>query len=216
MNQDLPNQRNAESEFASDAEWDSFILGLAHGQPGAYEEFWRRYGNRLNGVAKKHFPAGLQRRLAPEDIVQSTCRSFFARIVDGRLAVSDADSLWGLLCAITLNKTRMKQRFHLAKRRNLSRERDVEKKDGSEAASIAEPSLVEQTPEESMIFAEQLEQIMKMLDPIEQEVLQLKLDNHTHEEIAEKVRRSDRTVRRVLQRLQEKLLEAIASEKASS
>lgn len=64
------------------------------------------------------------------------------------------------------------------------------------------------------MFAEQLEQVMKLLDPIEQEILQLKLENYTHEEIAEKVHRSDRTIRRVLQRLQEKLMATLKGEKA--
>lgn len=203
---------NEPLSFESDAEWDVFIQGLAQGQPRAYEEFWQRYGRRLDAVAQKHFPAGLQRRLAPEDIVQSTCRSFFARIVDGRLAVSDADSLWGLLCAITLNKTRMKQRYHLAKRRALNRERDVEKNNDSDSAPSFEPSSEAQSPEESAMFSEQLEQVMQLLDPIEQEILQLKLENFTHEEIAEKVHRSDRTIRRVLQRLQEKLLATLKGE----
>ncbi len=189
----------------SEAEWQIFILGLAEGKPSACDEFWRRYGQRLEHMARKHFPAGLQRRLAPEDIVQSTCRSFFSRIVDGRLAVSDGDSLWGLLCAITLNKTRMKQRYHLAQRRSLSRESDTQRSGDEATHSPIEPPSEDQSPEEAAIFAEQLEQLMAMLEPLEQEILQLKLGNYSHEEIAEKVHRSDRTIRRIVLKIQEKL-----------
>lgn len=196
---------NEPASTETDAQWQAFILGLAEGQPRAFDEFWSRYGQRLHQVARQQFPAGLQRRLAPEDIVQSTCRSFFSRIVDGRLAVSDGDSLWGLLCAITLNKTRMKQRFHLAQRRTMNRESNVEHSADDRKPTIYEPASDAELPEESLIFAEQLEQVMELLEPLERELLQLKLENYTHEEIAQKVHRSDRTIRRMVLRIQEKL-----------
>lgn len=202
----------SDSDLDSEAGWQAFIKGLAEGSVTAQEQFWERYGKRLDLVTRKHFPPGLNRRLAPEDIVQSTCRSFFTRIVAGKLEVSDRDSLWGLLCAITLNKTRMKQRYHLAQRRALNREQDVQlvsRTDG-EGASY-EPASSAQAPDEAVIFAEQLERVMDMLDATEKQILQLKLDNYRNEEIAAKVNRSDRTVRRVVERLQEKLAAALAT-----
>ena len=194
----------------SEAQWQTFITGLAEGSPAAQEEFWARYGKRLDLVTRKNFPAGLNRRLAPEDIVQSTCRSFFTRIVAGKLEVSDRDSLWGLLCAITLNKTRMKQRFHLAQRRALNREQDTHAHTSSGEDRVAfEPASAAQPPDEAVIFAEQLERVMDLLDPTEKQILQLKLDNYSNEEIAARVNRSDRTVRRVVERLQGKLAAAL-------
>lgn len=201
MNEPMSNE--------SDPEWNVFILGLAQGNPRAFDEFWRRYGQRLEQVARKHFPAGLHRRMAPEDIVQSTCRSFFSRIVDGRLSVSDGESLWGLLCAITLNKTRMKQRFHLAQRRAMNRETNIQHSDADGTPKVFEHASEAEGPEEAAIFADQLEQVMELLDPLEREILQLKLDNYTHNEIAEKIHRSDRTIRRMVQRIQEKLTESL-------
>lgn len=196
----------------SDAQWQEFVHGLASGSTAAQEQFWQRYGKRLDLVTRRHFPAGLNRRLAPEDIVQSTCRSFFTRIQDGRLEVSDRDSLWGLLCAIALNKTRMKQRFHLAQRRAVNREQDVQSSstENQERAAI-EPASGAAPPDEAVIFAEQLERVMELLDVTEKQILQLKLDNYSNHEIAEKVNRSERTVRRVVERLQEKLSAALTN-----
>ena len=196
----------------SEAQWQAFINGLAEGSPAAQEEFWERYGKRLDLVTRKHFPAGLNRRLAPEDIVQSTCRSFFTRIEAGKLEVSDRDSLWGLLCAITLNKTRMKQRFHLAQRRALNREQDVHARPANGEEGVAfEPAAAGQAPDEALIFAEQLERVMELLDPTEKQILQLKLDNFSNDEIATQVNRSDRTIRRVVERLQAKLSAALGT-----
>ncbi len=200
---------NEPTSDESDEDWNSFVRGLAEGSPRAFDEFWRRYGQRLDQVARKHFPAGLQRRMAPEDIVQSTCRSFFSRITDGRLTVSDGDSLWGLLCAITLNKTRMKQRFHLAKCRTMNRETNLPQSDSENSPSAFDHVSNDESPDEATIFAEQLQQVMELLEPLEREILQLKLDNYTHEEIAEKVHRSDRTIRRIVQRIQEKLTDKL-------
>lgn len=195
---------NIDEGMLSDGEWDRFVKGLATGDAWAYEFLWQRFGKRLEAVAAKHFPTGLNRRLEPQDIVQSTCRSFFTRMTDGRLSVSDVDGLWGLLCAITLNKTRMKQRYHLAKRRTVSRESDVSENSDEEGSGF-EASDSGEAIGSSLDFEEHLQGVMELLDPIEREVLQLKLEDFTHEEIAEKIKRSDRTIRRIVVRIQEKL-----------
>ncbi|MGN6545995.1 MAG: RNA polymerase sigma factor [Aureliella sp.] len=210
--QPAPDAESSDGTPESEAQWQEFIEGLASGRAAAQELFWERYGKRLDVVARRHFPPGLNRRLAPEDIVQSTCRSFFMRIQDGRLEVSDRDSLWGLLCAIALNKTRMKQRFHLAQRRAINREQDVgaPSSDASDRPTL-EPASATAPPDEAVIFAEQLERVMELLDATEKQILQLKLDNYTNQEIADRVNRSERTVRRVVERLQEKLAAALKS-----
>ena len=192
-----------------DAQWTIFVQGLVAGDEGAYQQFWDEYGQRLSAVARNQFPPGLKRRLAPEDIVQSTCRSFFHRVTTGKLQLSDSESLWRLLCAITLNKTRMKQRFHLAQRRAANREQAQELLSPDGSFVTDEPPSPGQLPDEAMMFAEQLEGIMSLLDDTERPILQLKLEDHTNDEIAARVGRSERTVRRVLKRLQEKLKGAL-------
>jgi len=200
---------NEIENIESDAEWDSFVRGLVAGDQQAYDQFWEQYGKRISAVARNNFPRGLNRRLAPEDIVQSTCRSFFHRVTTGRLQLSDSESLWRLLCAITLNKTRMKQRYHLAQRRAANREQPAESQSPDGSTFGEEAVADEQMPEEVAMFAEQLEGIMELLDDTERSILQLKLEDYTNDEIAAKVHRSERTVRRVLKRLQSKLEAAL-------
>lgn len=203
----------SESEnLLSDAEWTEFVGGLVSGDELAYNRFWEQYGGRLSAVARNNFPAGLNRRLAPEDIVQSTCRSFFHRVTTGRLELSDSDSLWRLLCAITLNKTRMKQRFHLAQRRAANREQTAQQQTPDGSVIPHDPRDEGQLPDEAVMFSDELQHVMEMLDETEQQILQLKLADHTNDEIASKVERSERTVRRTLQRLQEKLRATLPEE----
>lgn len=199
---------NNSDAMESEEQWKSFVQGLASGSIDAQETFWSRYGAKLDAVTRRKFPPSLNRRIAPEDIVQSTCRSFFARVQDGRLEVSDRDQLWGLLCAIALNKTRMKQRYHLAQRRDLKREQEVIPGDPHEERPALEIAGSTPPPDEAVIFSEQLQRVMELLDGTEQQILQLKLENYTNQEIADRVNRSERTVRRAMERLQEKLADA--------
>ncbi len=54
-------------------------------------------------------------------------------------------------------------------------------------------------------MAEQLEQLMQQLDSTQRQILELHLQGNTIEEIAESVRRSERTVRRMLDRVKHQL-----------
>ncbi len=186
--------------------WEELVAGLMSGDELAYYEFWQRYGRRLDGVARKHFPRGLIRRMEPADLVQSVCRSFFRRATGGKLKLQDADSLWRVLCAITINKMRMKHRFHLAERQSAMREQDVQASDGALSVPRAiEPAANSLGPDEAALFAEQLAAVMQLLDHTEKRMLELKLEGYTHGQIAEQVGRCERTIRRVFKRLQSKL-----------
>jgi len=90
-------------------EW---IAKLVQGDPQVTAEFWELYGDRLVRVAERHLGARLQRREGPDDVVQSVCRTFWRRAQKGMFELADSDSLWRLLCAITVTKVRQKARFH--------------------------------------------------------------------------------------------------------
>jgi RNA polymerase sigma factor (sigma-70 family) len=201
-----------EPEPADDLPFDALVRGLVAGENPAYTEFWERYGKRLKGVVRSKFPLSLKRRLGPEDLVQSACRSFFRRVTAGELQLQDGESLWRLLCAIALNKMRMKHRFHYAQRRGVTRERDLAGEQHGSTSDTHEPAAKDHPPDEAIMFAEQLEQVLSMLDSTEQRIVQLKLEDFTNDEIATKLRRSERTIRRSLKRLQAKLEAALCGD----
>ena len=87
-------------------------------------EFCERYGGPLYRVAAKHLPDRVRRRVGPEDVAQSACRTFLRRAEGGEFQLADAEGLWQLLCAITLTKVREQTRFHLRQKRGLDREFD--------------------------------------------------------------------------------------------
>lgn len=77
---------------------------LRAGDPGAAEEIFRRFANRLVSLARQRLDALVLRKLDPEDVLQSALNSFFRAHAQGRVDVRDWDSLWGLLAVITLRK----------------------------------------------------------------------------------------------------------------
>ena len=177
-----------------DDDWNKLMAGVRAGDSESCDRFWREYGPMIERVASKNLSTALQRRVGPETVMLSACRTFFRRAQEGEFDLPDADSLWRLLCAITVNKARMKARFHNSSKRSLAAEVHPEQMPDAAAAAP--------TPEEEVAFAEQLELLMQQFNEEESLVLEMKLQQASQQEIADKLGCSGRTVRRMLQRIQ--------------
>ena len=144
----------------------------------------------------------MQRRVEPEDIVQSAYRSFFRRAGD-RYELEKSGDLWRLLAAITISKLRGQVEFHTAKKRGVYLEQSVST---SQSCVIAPEAIVEEPrPEEAAALLEELTSVLSTLQPFQRQILELALQNQSIEEIGEAVQRSQRTVRRTLQQIRESL-----------
>jgi RNA polymerase sigma factor (sigma-70 family) len=185
------------------------IQGLRAGESEAVRRFCALYGPLLEELADKNLPVGLRRRVDKDDIAQSACRTFLRRVRLGQFQLPDSDALWRLLCAIALTKVREQTRFHLAQRRGLGQEQPlVGDADGAGATSA---DLVDRapTPAEAVEFADQFERLMAALDDEERQVVNLKLQDCTNDQVAERLGCSERTARRLLKKVQSKLLRLI-------
>jgi RNA polymerase sigma-70 factor, ECF subfamily len=183
--------------------WRRLIDGLRAGDGRVIQEFCDQYGGPLHRLADKHLAAGLRRRVGPEDVVQSACRTFLRRAKGGEFHLVDSESLWRVLCAITLTKVREQARFHRRQKRGLDQEQPLA------AASDSRPGIdpvdPNPSPAEAAAFADQFQQLLGALDEEERRIVELKLEDCTNEEVAERLGSSERTVRRVLKRLQSRL-----------
>jgi RNA polymerase sigma-70 factor (ECF subfamily) len=192
--------------------WQRMIDGLRSGNRTVVREFCNQYGPALNRIADRKLPDAVRRRIDAEDVVQSACRTFFRRARNGEFQLDDSDSLWRLLCAITLTKVREQARFHLRQRRGVNREQGALPAAADETQCelpIAEPG---QTPAEAAEFADQFRALIDLLDPEAQRVVDLKIQDFTNEQIAEQLSCSERTVRRILKRVQSVLSEVFNRE----
>ncbi|MGI9515888.1 MAG: RNA polymerase sigma factor [Pirellulaceae bacterium] len=185
-------------------DWDRMINGLRSGDDEACAEFWGEYGTMLEAVAQKQLSQKLQRRVGSDDVVQSACRTFFRRVSAGQFELPDADALWRLMCAITLTKARRAARDHTRQKRGIENEQyiDASAADGSSRAFQLPGG--GQTPLDAAAFSDQMQTLLASLEPNECQVLDLKLQQNTNEEIAEVMGCSERTVRRITNQIRER------------
>ncbi|HWE35206.1 MAG TPA: sigma-70 family RNA polymerase sigma factor [Isosphaeraceae bacterium] len=166
---------------------------LRSGDEGASAEVFRRFQTRLVALARSRLEERIRRKEDPEDVVQSVYRSFFVRFRDGRLAPRTWDELWGLLTWITICKCRSRAAFFRTARRDVAAEVSAASADEIAALIDREP-----TPEEGATLAEAVERVMSGLDSEDREVVSMALQGYTVPEIAERVGRAERTVRRFI------------------
>lgn len=171
------------------------------GDQQAAAELYQRYADRLLALTRSRLSPKLAARFDPEDVVQSVCRSFFARARDGRFVLQQSDGLWQLLVAITLHKLRRHVKHHQAQKRAVSQEDNGQEVFGLPVEALAhDPS-----PEEAVALADVLEEVMRGCRPLDVRIIEMRLQGHTLEEIAAQTQRSEVTVWRVLKRVKEQL-----------
>lgn len=188
--------------FSDDGELIALIQGLRAGQQEAILTFWNHYGPMLERLADRNLAQGLRRRFGPEDIAQSACRTFFRRAQAGEFEIPSEDSLWRLLCAITLTKLRQQARFHGRKRRDVRQEKHLDSINLQGRPKVPQVADEASSPEDAIQFADQIQALIDSLEEKEREVLELKLREVENEEIARQLGCAERTVRRRLQRIE--------------
>jgi RNA polymerase sigma-70 factor (ECF subfamily) len=170
-----------------------FLVKWHSKDDAAAEELFGRFTHQLIVLALRHIEASLRHKVDPEDIVQSTYKSFFARYGAGNLEVGNWNSLWGLLTRITVRKCAERAAYHRAECRDAARE--VSLPQGDEAAPGLESFGREPTPLEAAVLSETVGQLLAGLDEEERPILELSLQGYTTREISERLGRAERTVR---------------------
>jgi RNA polymerase sigma-70 factor, ECF subfamily len=183
------------------------------GDEAAAEEIFSRYMQRLAGLAKNRLSEKMQRRVDPEDVVQSAYRSFFRQARDDRYELKRSGDLWRLLAAITINKTMGQVEFHRAAKRSIDGEAAWPNDD---TASLISPVVIarEPTVHEALALADEIETFMQTLEPRERKVLELRLQDRDSTEIADEIGCATRTVRRVMERVKAALAERLEQTKS--
>ncbi len=170
-----------------------------NGDQEAAEVLFRRYVERLLALARSRMTSWLARRVDADDVVQSAYRTFFVGVLAGRYTARRITAmLWRLLASITIHKVRHQVERHTAGKRAVSRERPFESESGPvrfQGRILAR----EPTPDQAAALADTLEEVFRDLEPLERRMVELRLQGSGLDEIAAGVRRSERTVRRILE-----------------
>jgi RNA polymerase sigma-70 factor (ECF subfamily) len=187
---------------------DSFarvMSRLKEGDQAAAAEVFGRYVRRLMALTSGQFDSRTRHKVDLEGVVQSAYKSFFLGHDQGRFdALTDWDSLWGLLVVIALRKCYRRYEYFRAECRDPGREvsRPIGD-DGQDSGWLGIDR--EPTPLEAAILDETVEDILRELGGPERAIVELSLQGYTTEEVASRVGRSRRTVRRVRERVRDHL-----------
>lgn len=187
------------------------IERLRNGDQDAARQLYQQYVQRLLNLARSHLSRQFNSRLDPEDVVQSVYRTIFRRVQDGRFEFEADDDLCGLLVRTTLNKVWNKVRHHRAGKRTVQREQATGNTDLPGGGMVDQLSRGPSTTE-AIIFADLMETVLSRLGEREQLVLQLKLEGHSQQEIADQLGVTDRTVRRISDGIRDRMSSLLADD----
>ena len=173
-----------------------------NGDQRAANALFQRYVERLSGVVTAQLADRFKSRMDADDVLQSSCRSFFRRVQEGQFQFDDDDDVWKLLVTITLNKLRNQIRKHSAAKRDAGQESRPTSNDGPDDYYVQK---VAGTPEpvEAFAFSETIESVADKLSPMHALLLVQRLEGHTQQQIADSFGTTDRSIRRMLDDVKE-------------
>ncbi|MBI3860443.1 MAG: sigma-70 family RNA polymerase sigma factor [Planctomycetia bacterium] len=182
----------------------NLLSRLQAGDHDAGAAVYQQFAARLMALARRKLDPRVREKLDPEDVVQSVFMSFFHRHADGEYEIPNVESLWGLLSLITIRKCGHKIEHFYAACRDVARESKPRALDG-DATRFWEAVAQGPTPSQALLLTETLEEVMRPLDARQRQILTLSLQGYEHSEIATQLQCSERTVRRILERVRTQL-----------
>lgn len=187
------------------------VAALRAGDPGAAAELFRQHVPQLVIVAQRHLSQRLRRRMDAEDVVQSAFRSFCLRMRNGQFQFDEKDDIWRLLVTITLNKLRQKAEYHSAGKRSIEREQSLTPLAADQTWKNMDAVARDPAPDEQLLLLEDIDHLTEGLDEHQKRMVELRLLGYQLDEIAQATERSERTVRRVMDKVKERLEQMVAS-----
>jgi RNA polymerase sigma-70 factor (ECF subfamily) len=182
----------------TDEQSGNLVARWQKGDQEAAAELFRRYASRLIELARSRLSAKVARRVDPEDVVQSAYRSFFVGAREGRFEFYRSGHLWRLLLSITLTKLYRQIRNNRRDKRAVDREQSFGT-DPFPEGFAREVLAREPSPIEAVALVDEVENVMRGLQPLQRRVLELRLQGYNLYEIADQTQRCQRTVRRCLE-----------------
>jgi RNA polymerase sigma factor (sigma-70 family) len=175
-----------------------WLRQLANGDQEAARKLWDRYGPELVELSRRRFGGVLRASDDEEDLVQSVFKALWSGATDGRLdGVQDREHLWWLLLKITRRKALNRHAYNKRQKRaqnTISLTGDLDG-DGSIAPEELFPAGDQPPPDLILILAEEQDRLLSVLrDDVLRSIALWKLEGHTHEEIAQKLGVTTRTV----------------------
>lgn len=162
-------------------------------------QVFRDYSHQLLQLANNQLGVQLHGKVSPEDVVQSALKSFFrrAKLLGIESDNTNTDTIWGLLSIITVRKCKKWETFFRCGKRDVKREL-VSTDDSSFDHERHRPVAGSPKVEDAIVATELIEHLLKNFTDRQQEMIILRIQGLSNEEIAERCRSSIRTVARTI------------------
>lgn len=180
-----------------------WIGNLKRGDDEAARLLWRRYFERLVGVARRKLGETVRRAADEEDVALEAFHVLCRGAAEGRFEqLADRVDLWRLMVAITAKEavTQMRREGRLKRGGGQVRGESIFGGPGNEIPQGFDHVLLEQpTPEFVVMLEEQHKRLLAGLrDHKVRQVAMHRMEGYSNEEIAEKLKMSLRSVERKL------------------
>ncbi len=196
----MPGRRIIIVEQKSVTIW---LRQLGQGDQEAARQLWDRYGDALKRLIRSRFSGAINAAADEEDLTQSVFQVLWRGAAAGRLdAVKDRDELWWLLLAITRRKAINRQAYNTRLKRGAGVEAIHEQETlcGDTSSSPLHRVADDGPPPELILMLEEERQRLlgSLRDDVLRSVAVMKLDGDSHEQIAQTLDVTPRTVIRKL------------------
>ena len=198
-------QKNEPKERTSDEGDDrSLLRKFRAGECDAATDLYVRYANRLQALTRQQTNPAFASRFDPEDVVQSVFRTFFRRVSEGMYDVPPGEELWNLLLVLALNKIRTLGKHHQAQKRSVRTTLSMEEVDVAGDAQDNDNSY--------RVLKLVVDEMLGGMTEFKREIIELRIQGHQVQDIAEKTGRAKRTIERILQQFKQRLAGLIDGE----
>jgi RNA polymerase sigma factor (sigma-70 family) len=171
---------------------------LRKGSPEAARVLCERYGPHILRVVRRKLDKKLRAKFDSADFEQAVWASFFIDPTH-QYSFKQPEELIAFLAELAHNKLvdALRQRYRTAKY-NVNRERSLEGSAACQAARVADR---QPTPSELAAARERWDRLVEGQPPRYRRILELLRQGNTHAEIAREVGVSEKTVQRLLRKL---------------
>lgn len=192
--------------MADSPSFEVLLAAARAGDAAAMELLALEYEPELRMVARLRLGPALRPYLDSVDLVQSVHRSLMMGLRDNRFNVATSQNLLALALTIVRRKAARHWR-HLQRQRRLSDGGDsATSQQGTLEALLALKSTQPGTQAEA-VLRDQLSVWMSQLDPVEQQLVALRIEGHSTVEVANKLGLDPDVLRVKLSRLRKRLRE---------
>lgn len=184
-------------------EFACLMQRVQQGSEDAVKELLELYGHHIFRVVRRRLDQRLRAKYDSQDFAQSVWASFFA-VGTRERAFDNPEALVAYLVKTARNKVvEVVRRRYGAQKRDIRRERSLEGSAALDARTLADAG---QTPSQVLGAREQWARLVDKLPTHQKVMLELLYQGYTHQEIADRVGFSEKTIRRLISRIAPELL----------